>query len=82
MEETVVIDQMQPKRTKDLIKIKVLGIGGGGNNAVNQMIKTDVDGAEYILINTEKGIHVSYFPPHHRIPRGNGARLRWHAGQG
>ena len=50
------IDQMQPKRTKDLIKIKVLGIGGGGNNAVNQMIKTDVDGAEYILINTEKGI--------------------------
>lgn len=50
------IDQMQPKRTKDLIKIKVLGIGGGGNNAVNQMIRTDVDGAEYVLINTEKGI--------------------------
>ena len=50
------IDQMQPTRTKDLIKIKVLGIGGGGNNAVNQMIKSDIDGAEYILINTEKGI--------------------------
>ena len=50
------IDQMQPIKTKDLIKIKVLGIGGGGNNAVNQMIKSDVDGAEYILINTEKGI--------------------------
>ncbi len=50
------VDQMQPNRTKDLIKIKVLGIGGGGNNAVNQMIKSDVDGAEYILINTEKGI--------------------------
>ena len=50
------IDQMQPNRTKDLIRIKVLGIGGGGNNAVNQMIKSDVDGAEYILINTEKGI--------------------------
>lgn len=50
------LDQMQPNRTKDLIKIKVLGIGGGGNNAVNQMIKSDVDGAEYILINTEKGI--------------------------
>ena len=50
------LDQMQPTRTKDLIKIKVLGIGGGGNNAVNQMIKSDIDGAEYILINTEKGI--------------------------
>ena len=50
------LEQMQPTRTKDLVKIKVLGIGGGGNNAVNQMIKSDIDGAEYILINTEKGI--------------------------
>lgn len=44
------------KRTKDLIKIKVIGVGGGGNNAVNQMITTDIDGVEYILVNTEKGI--------------------------
>ena len=50
------IDQMQPMRTKDLIKIKVLGIGGGGNNAVNQMINSDIDGAEYVLINTEKNV--------------------------
>lgn len=50
------LNQKQPNRTKDIIKIKVLGIGGGGNNAVNQMIKSDVDGVEYILINTEKGI--------------------------
>lgn len=50
------IEQVQPKRTKDLIKIKVIGVGGGGNNAVNQMIKSDIDGAEYYLINTEKGI--------------------------
>ena len=33
--------------TKDNIKIKVLGIGGGGNNAVSQMIKSNVKGAEY-----------------------------------
>ena len=50
------IEQMQPNRTKDLIKIKVVGVGGGGNNAVTQMMKSDIDGAEYILINTEKGI--------------------------
>lgn len=50
------IDQIQPNRTKDLVRIKVMGIGGGGNNAVNQMIKSDIGGAEYILINTEKGI--------------------------
>ena len=37
-------------------KIKVLGIGGGGNNAVNQMINSHIEGADYYLINTEKGI--------------------------
>lgn len=46
----------QQKGTKDAIRIKVLGIGGGGNNAVNQMINSNIKGAEYILINTEKGI--------------------------
>ena len=50
------IDYDQIKRTKDLIKIKVIGVGGGGNNAVNQMIVSDVDEVEYILVNTEKGI--------------------------
>ena len=50
------IDYEPVKRTKDLIKIKVIGVGGGGNNAVNQMILSDVDGVEYILVNTEKGI--------------------------
>lgn len=38
------------------IKIKVLGIGGGGNNAVNQMIDSDIEGAEYYLLNTETEI--------------------------
>ena len=50
------IDQMQPIKTKDLIKIKVLGVGGGGNNAVNQMINSKIEGAEYVLINTEKNV--------------------------
>lgn len=50
------LEQTPPKRTKDLIRIKVLGIGGGGNNAVNQMINSNIEGAEYILLNTEKGI--------------------------
>lgn len=50
------VDYEPVKRTKDLIKIKVIGVGGGGNNAVNQMIVSDVDGVEYILVNTEKGI--------------------------
>ena len=50
------LEQAKTILTKDFIKIKVLGIGGGGNNAVSQMINTDVYGAEYILINTERQI--------------------------
>lgn len=50
------LERGQQKTTKDLIKIKVLGIGGGGNNAVNQMIKSKIDGAEYVLLNTERQI--------------------------
>lgn len=51
----MVLDQRQSNHyTKDTIRIKVMGIGGGGNNAVNQMINSDVSGAEYFLINTEK----------------------------
>jgi cell division protein FtsZ len=34
-------------------KIKVIGIGGGGNNAVNRMIETGVEGVEFIAANTD-----------------------------
>ncbi len=35
-------------------KIKVVGVGGGGNNAVNRMIDADVKCVEFIAINTDK----------------------------
>ncbi len=34
-------------------KIKVVGIGGGGSNAVNTMIKAGLSGAEFIVANTD-----------------------------
>ncbi len=34
-------------------KIKVIGVGGGGCNAVNTMIKAGLDGVEYIVANTD-----------------------------
>ena len=34
--------------------IKVIGVGGGGNNAVNRMIREEVKGVEFISINTDK----------------------------
>ncbi len=35
-------------------KIKVAGVGGGGNNAVNRMINAGVKGVEFIAFNTDK----------------------------
>ena len=35
-------------------RIKVIGIGGGGNNAVNRMISAGIKSAEFIAINTDK----------------------------
>ncbi|KAF3782743.1 Cell division FtsZ-like protein 1 [Nymphaea thermarum] len=34
-------------------KIKVVGVGGGGNNAVNRMIKSGLQGVEFFAINTD-----------------------------
>ena len=34
-------------------KIKVIGIGGGGGNAVNRMIETGIEGVDFISINTD-----------------------------
>ena len=36
------------------VNIKVIGVGGGGNNAVNRMISTNIRGVEFIAINTDK----------------------------
>ncbi len=36
------------------IKIKVVGVGGGGNNAVNRMINEGLQGVDFIAINTDK----------------------------
>src|SRR3984957_8907579 len=34
-------------------KIKVIGVGGGGGNAVNRMIAANVEGVEFIAANTD-----------------------------
>ncbi len=36
------------------VNIKVIGVGGGGNNALNRMIATNVKGVEFIAVNTDK----------------------------
>ena len=40
------------------VQIKVIGVGGGGGNAVNRMITQGVLGAEFITVNTDKQVLV------------------------
>ena len=37
----------------DLANIKVIGVGGAGNNAVNRMIEANVQGVDFLAANTE-----------------------------
>ncbi len=37
-----------------IVNIKVIGVGGGGNNAINRMIASKLQGVEFISINTDK----------------------------
>ena len=34
-------------------RIKVIGVGGGGNNAINRMVEDGVQGVEFIVVNTD-----------------------------
>lgn len=38
---------------EQLANIKVIGVGGGGSNAVNRMIESGVQGVEFICANTD-----------------------------
>ena len=41
------------------VKIKVIGVGGGGGNAVNRMIASNIQGVEFITINCDKQVLLS-----------------------
>lgn len=38
----------------NVVTIKVIGVGGGGNNVVNRMIESGMDGVDFIAANTDK----------------------------
>lgn len=50
VDETTRSSEIVPSR---VAKIKVIGVGGGGSNAVNRMIASDVAGVEFWAINTD-----------------------------
>ena len=50
---------------EQVARIKVIGVGGGGNNAVNRMVEEGVAGVEFYVANTDaqilKGIDIERY---------------------
>ncbi|MGX8692074.1 MAG: cell division protein FtsZ, partial [Eubacteriales bacterium] len=64
-----------------VVQIKVIGVGGGGGNAVNRMIASDVKGVEFVSINTDKHVLIYSQATHkiqigEKVTRGQGAGAR------
>ena len=38
----------------NVVKIKVIGVGGGGSNVVNRMVRAGVTGVDFVAVNTDK----------------------------
>src|SRR4029079_8432468 len=50
-----------PKEKSSIIK--VIGVGGGGGNAVNHMFSQQIDGVNFIICNTDaQALHLSQVP--------------------
>ena len=69
-----------------LAKIKVIGVGGGGSNAVNRMISLGLQGVEFIAVNTDAQALLKSLAPRRmqigeKLTRGLGAGARPEVGQ-
>ena len=40
--------------TENVVSIKVVGVGGGGNNVVNRMVRGGMQGVDFVAVNTDK----------------------------
>ncbi len=49
----MVVPGSHSREARGVIKIRIVGVGGCGSNAVNRMIESDVVGAAYAVINTD-----------------------------
>ena len=61
----------EPNENLQLCKIKVMGVGGAGNNAVNRMIDSGISSAEFVAVNTDRqALMTSKASPENRIAIG------------
>ena len=68
------------------VNIKVIGVGGGGGNAVNCMVDSEVSNIEYIAINTDakalnKSKATTRIPIGAKLTKGRGAGIKPEVGQ-
>ena len=45
---------MSENMLERVVKIKVIGVGGAGNNVINRMMESGVEGVDFIVVNTDK----------------------------
>ena len=48
---------------KDYVKMAVIGVGGGGNNAIDRMINEGISGVDFIAANTDAQVLDANFAP-------------------
>jgi cell division protein FtsZ len=55
-----IVEAPQESPARGFTEVKIMGVGGGGSNAVNRMVETGVQGVEFIAINTDaQALHMS-----------------------
>jgi cell division protein FtsZ len=48
-----IVEAPQESPARGFTEVKIIGVGGGGTNAVNRMVETGVQGVEFIAVNTD-----------------------------
>ena len=54
MSEWEIVEEINKEEIKGNASIRVIGVGGGGGNAVQHMVDGGIEGAEFISVNTDK----------------------------
>mgnify|MGYP002607883337 CR=1 FL=1 len=61
----------------NVVNIKVIGVGGGGGNAVNRMVENGVQGVEFVSINTDmQALNYSQATTKIQADQGSGRRRK------
>src|SRR3989442_10977604 len=48
-----IVEAPRESPARGFTEVKIVGVGGGGTNAVNRMVETGVQGVEFVAVNTD-----------------------------